>query len=294
MSTILITTKTLSTLHICLESIGLLLVTLSIIIILHPHTKPFLTKWTLFQYFLASFLKRILGIPLIAINTTLEIPRTMCIIHGHLSGLLSYPLQMTPAVLAFYLWFAVARNKNMEKMWYSWFTSFVWSVAAIGTLIQVFIVSNDDDWGVGIRNHVCELKPGDYRLWQLIPTVSFATVGLGFASDIWLRQIERTVLGYWYSLSLTSACLLVTVLNVCNSAPTVYYLMFKISYISPIFLWTITLHDIRNMRTRQHTVPPMMLSWPSSNTLTEQRFASLGKSDKMEKGHAADSGVFSS
>ncbi|CAG8591924.1 12036_t:CDS:2 [Ambispora leptoticha] len=325
------TNKSFFTLYICLESIGLLLIIPSIIILLHPRTKPFLTKRTLRQYFLASFFERIFRIPLIVIYNTLtpKTPGTLCIFQAHLSNLLSYPLQMIPAALTFYLWFAVARNKNMEKVLYSWLTSIIWIVAVVGSLAQLFSLSNDDYWGVKIKDDGCDLGPSNYRLFQIIPTVTFAVIGLGFAvasvyafCSIWLRQIERTVLGYWYSLSLASACLLVTVINVSNSTAAAYNVMIANSYQLPIFLlhlkailgpllytiFVICEYDNTPLHRwckcgenyeedDEDSNDTVILSWPSSNTLTEPRFTTstmFGKPDMMERGRvtAADSGVF--
>ncbi|KAG9285298.1 hypothetical protein G9A89_001432 [Geosiphon pyriformis] len=283
----------LSIAYVLVEFLSLGLVIFSSLLLLKRRTKPFLAKWTLFQYFISAFLERIFAIPAILLyshdnDSSFQKLETFCVIQAYLGRLIFYPSQITTTAIAVYLWYGVARNQNFEKRVFSLITCFIWAIALVGTMVHLGIGWGTHRWGVEIE-------------WY-----GFASIYAHFS--IWLRQIERTVLGYWYGIWLTGTSLCVSLVQISNSIPVIFdlvtgrerfslapnVLLFMRAIIIPM-LYTIYIMlqsgifkfpciKLEKDEEDDDNNPEDVLSWPSSHTLTENRFSTHGDSGKIERG----------
>jgi hypothetical protein len=120
-------------------------------------TGSFITKWTLFQLCICVFILDLSSLPsLIIYGNDLNANSLLCIIQTKIMFFIYYPLELFPAVLSIYLWFAVARfDYNLERKFFWHFTGLIWVLTIILNIVDYIITRKEENWGVEVGVLFC-------------------------------------------------------------------------------------------------------------------------------------------
>ncbi|CAG8492402.1 6317_t:CDS:2 [Acaulospora morrowiae] len=150
------------------------------------------------------------------LTTLSENPPLLCIIQSKISQLFFYPLQIYPAVLSVYLWFATIKlNIQIEQISFWWLTGFIWGLAILRSVVSWVIESNDHHKsGVTTTKFFCaQVDSEGVWLIYLIPMIILTVLSIIIAVhsgiilwDRWKlfsnRQNRRTAIKLGQSLRL--------------------------------------------------------------------------------------------
>ncbi|KAG9294362.1 hypothetical protein G9A89_001867 [Geosiphon pyriformis] len=174
-------------LYILLQFLNLAL--LSILITMILRTKAYFTKWTLFQLCFSTFFEQLSGLPSILIygdtlrERAYETP--ICIIQQKVALFFFPSFQMFPAVLAFYLWWALyKRDTEIEKKSFRYIFGGIWGYTVISCCIRWSIESSKEHWATEVNRLFCRPASNMKQNWLifLIPMAILSLIAAFLAS----------------------------------------------------------------------------------------------------------------
>jgi hypothetical protein len=140
-------------------------------------SKPYFTKWTLFQACLSSFICGLTSLPLILIygdeleNRALETP--FCLILQKVSLFFLYPLEYFSCALAIYLWYALVKhNLDIEKRSLKYVSCVIWIFTIIFNAIIIDSSSREENWGILPGPLTCKLSNNFISIYGYIVSTS--------------------------------------------------------------------------------------------------------------------------
>jgi hypothetical protein len=145
------THSTIAILYIFLQFISLFL--LSILIYAILNSKPYFTKWTLFQVCISAFGNGLTNLPLIIIYGDDLLKRAydnpLCKILQKLSLYSLYPFEFFSCALSFYLWYAlIKRDLDIEKRCFRYVSWSIWLYTTAYNGILLIFATREKYWGV--------------------------------------------------------------------------------------------------------------------------------------------------
>ncbi|CAG8604338.1 2899_t:CDS:2 [Ambispora gerdemannii] len=170
---------------IFLTSTCILLTSSLLIIILK--SKSYFGKWTLFQLTLCSLIENLANLPAVLVygndlqDRAFETP--LCIIQQKISGFFFSQFQIFPAVLSFYLWWALIRNDTeIEKKCLRYVSGALWFYAFGNNIVRIILLRNEEHWGVVARRFNCSaiVTEASWLAW-LVPSMLMTTIAAFFS-----------------------------------------------------------------------------------------------------------------
>ncbi|CAG8528406.1 808_t:CDS:2 [Ambispora leptoticha] len=154
----------LQLLYISLQLLNLSLLIILIVVILN--SKVYFSKWTLLQICICTFFVQASGLPALLVYGT-EIQQhayqtPICIIQQKVASFFMMPFQVLPAVLIFYLWYALVQNDgDIEKNHGRNISAVVWLLAIVQSIIQLISDSKHENWNVEVSKLYCRSSSTD-------------------------------------------------------------------------------------------------------------------------------------
>ncbi|CAG8533798.1 2610_t:CDS:2 [Ambispora gerdemannii] len=141
-------------LYMLLQLLNVLLLVFLITTILK--SKAYFTKWTLFQICVCTFFEQVSGLPTLLVYGT-EIQQraydtSICIIQQKVASFFMIPFQVLPAILIFYLWFALVKNNtDIEQNYGQYISGVVWLLTIVRSIIQWILDSEHEHWDTEVN-----------------------------------------------------------------------------------------------------------------------------------------------
>ncbi|KAG9294360.1 hypothetical protein G9A89_001865 [Geosiphon pyriformis] len=164
-------------------------------------------------------MKHLTGLPAVLLygDNLLEraFENSTCMIAQKISGIFNYPTQIIPGVLAFYLWYSLAKKDVEIEKRCQWYVSVgIWGVSIITRVLRTIDDSKKLNWNVEPNRLMCQATSNDNFLSFIVPAVIVFILATFFTFDSskilmtnWqlfsLRQNRRTAFNLGHAVRLT-------------------------------------------------------------------------------------------
>nr|CAG8554415.1 5927_t:CDS:2 [Entrophospora candida] len=155
----------LTSLYISTVALSVILITFLLYVLLFKSSYYF-TKWTVFQLYVSLLLYSTINVTPLAIygddliNQTFDDgpKKLICILQKDIGEVFIYPVCLFPLVLAFYQWYAIAKNNlYIENLCFWYFTIVIWGASIAYTLWNTFADKKERFWGTMVGHSLCIL-----------------------------------------------------------------------------------------------------------------------------------------
>lgn len=145
------TYSTVAILYILLQILSLVLLSCLMCTILK--SKPYFTKWTLFQICITAFGSGLTNLPVVVIYGDDLVKRAydnpLCMILQKFSLFFIYPFEFFSCALSFYLWYAlVKKDLDIEKKCFRYVSIISWVYTTVYNGILLKFAIKETNWGV--------------------------------------------------------------------------------------------------------------------------------------------------
>nr|CAG8525811.1 2049_t:CDS:2 [Entrophospora candida] len=176
---------------------------LMILIVSALRSKPYFTKWTLFQIYALALFNGAIKLPAVLIygndiTNILNYSIVLCVLQQKLALFSLISLQFFSFTLLFYLWYALTKgNIEIEKKCSLYFSVIIWSYSVFYNVFTIARTSSEENWGSVPTSLTCASTSDDLQFYgYLIPTtilLIFSTV-VTFGSI--MKLLEKKVTKY--------------------------------------------------------------------------------------------------